>query len=326
MLGASAGFSATPAAADDVANAQKRANAAAQQLAQANTELAQIEDDIVKVEADQKATQDELAGLRSAVQQTVVRSYIHAGGSDLPYLLGGDLNAEVTANALARFVTMGSFDSIDRYRALEADLESGASLLADRKAAQAAAVDQLNATRASALKEIARLQELQRKREAAAAAQRARQAAAAAGSRRTSSPRGGPAPQIMGGSWLCPVAGAHAFGNDYGDSRSGGRHHAGNDILAVRGTPIVAPVAGTVTFRSVSLGGRSFFLEGVDGNEYFGTHLSGYAGGDRTVSAGEVIGYVGDDGNARGTPHLHFEIHPGHHGTINPYPTLSAHC
>ena len=65
-----------------------------------------------------------------------------------------------------------------------------------------------------------------------------------------------------------PGWGAHAFGNDYGDSRSGGRRHAGNDILASRGAPIVAPVAGTVSFRSVSLGGRSFFLEGVDGNEY----------------------------------------------------------
>ncbi len=177
----------------------------------------------------------------------MVRSYIHAGGSDLPFLLGGDLNAEVRANALARFVTMGSFDQIDRYRALQADLESGAALLADRKAAQGAAVEQLNTKRASALKELARLQELQRKREQAAAAQRARAAAsAAAASRRTSTSRG-VAPQIMGGSWLCPVAGAHAFGNDYGDSRSGGRHHAGNDILATRGTPIVAPVAGTVT-------------------------------------------------------------------------------
>jgi len=327
LIGAFSGLSATSASADDVTNAQKRANAAAQKLAQANTDLAQIEDDIVKVEADQKATEAELAGLRSAVQETAVRSYVHAGGSDLPFLLGGDLNAEARANALARFVTMGSFDQIDRYRALEADLESGAALLADRKAAQAAAVDDLNTKRASALKELARLQELQRKREqAAAAAQRARAAAsAAASSRRTSTARGA-APQIMGGSWLCPVAGAHAFGNDYGDARSGGRHHAGNDILAARGTPIVAPVAGTVSFRSVSVGGRSFFLEGVDGNEYFGTHLSGYAGGARSVSAGEVIGYVGDDGNARGTPHLHFEIHPGHHGTINPYPTLSAHC
>ena len=320
-------LSPTPASADDVANAQKRANAAAQQLAQANTELAQIDDDIVKVEADQQATEAELAGLRSVVQETVVRSYVHAGGSDLPYLLGGDLNAEVRANALARFVTMGSFDTIDRYRALSADLESGAALLADRKSAQAAAVEQLNTKRASALKELARLQELQRKREQAAAAQRARAAAsAAAASRRTSTSRS----VLRRRSWAargCVRSRAlHAFGNDYGDSRSGGRHHAGNDILASRGTPIVAPVAGTVTFRSVSLGGRSFFLEGVDGNEYFGTHLSGYAGGARSVSAGEVIGYVGDDGNARGTPHLHFEIHPGHHGTINPYPTLAAHC
>ena len=111
------------------------------------------------------------------------------------------------------------------------------------------------------------------------------------------------------------------FGNDYGDSRSGGRHHAGNDILATRGTPIVAPVAGTVSFRNVSLGGRSFFLEGVDGNET-SARISRIRRGARSVSAGEVIGYVGDDGNARGTPHLHFEIHPGHHGTINPYPTL----
>ena len=121
------------------------------------------------------------------------------------------------ANAYARFVTMGSFDQIDRYRALEADLDSGAALLADRKAAQAAAVEQLNTKRASALKELARLQELQRKREQAAAAERAR-AAASAASRRTSTSRGA-APQIMGGSWLCPVVGAHAFGNDYGDSR-----------------------------------------------------------------------------------------------------------
>ena len=201
-------MSVTPAAADDVATAQKRANAAAQKLAEANTELAQIEDDIVKVEADQRATEAELVGLRSAVQETAVRSYIHAGGADLPFLLGGDLNAEVRANALARFVTMGSFDQIDRYRALQADLESGAALLADRKAAQGAAVEQLNATRASALKELARLQELQRKREQAAAAQRARAAAsAAAASRRTSTSRG-VVPQIMGGSWLCPVVGA----------------------------------------------------------------------------------------------------------------------
>ena len=328
LIGAVGGLGAAPAGADDVASAQRRANAAAQALAEANTDLALIEDDIVKVQADQAATEAELATLRTVVQETVVRSYVHAGGADIPYLLGGDLNAEARANALARFVTMGSFDQIDRYRALNADLQSGAQLLEQRKAEQTSAVEQLTAKREAATKELARLQELLRKRQQAEAARRARAAAAAAaaGRRTSASSRSGAAPLIMGGSWLCPVAGAHAFGNDYGDGRSGGRRHAGNDILAARGTPIVAPVAGTVSFRSVSLGGRSFFLEGVDGNEYFGTHLSGYAGGSRSVSAGEVIGYVGDDGNARGTPHLHFEIHPGRHGTVNPYPTLSAHC
>ena len=324
LIAAVGGLGATPAGADEVATAQRRANAAAAELANANTDLALIEDDIVRVESDQQATQTELDGLRTAVQATVVQSYVHVGGADLPFLLGGDLNVEVRANALARFVTMGSFDQIDRYRVLEADLESGAAVLADRKSAQSAAVEQLTAKRASAMKELARLEDLQRKRQQAEAARQAR-AAAAAATRRTSPARGA-TPLIMGGAWICPVAGAHAFGNDYGDSRSGGRHHAGNDILATRGTPIVAPVAGTVSFRSVSMGGRSFFLEGVDGNEYFGTHLSGYEGGSRSVSAGEVIGYVGDDGNARGTPHLHFEIHPGRHGTTNPYPTLQAHC
>jgi murein DD-endopeptidase MepM/ murein hydrolase activator NlpD len=325
VVASSAGFGLPAASADDVSTAQRRANAAANELSEAYTELADLDAEVARIENEHAAAEAELAGLRVIVNETAVRSYVHAGGADVPFLLGGDLNVEVRANALAQFVTMGSMDDIDRYRSMTADLETGAALLAQRKDAQAAAVERLRATKAAALKELARLQELKRKREQAEAARRARVAAAA--SRRGSSTAGTRSPVIrVPGNWACPVAGAYAFANDYGDRRSGGRSHKGNDIVAARGTPIVAPVAGFVAFRSVSLGGRSFFLQGVDGNEYFGTHLSGYAGGARSVSAGEVIGYVGDDGNASGIPHLHFEIHPGGGAAVNPYPTLSAYC
>jgi murein DD-endopeptidase MepM/ murein hydrolase activator NlpD len=127
--------------------------------------------------------------------------------------------------------------------------------------------------------------------------------------------------------YYCPVAGPRRFSDDYGDRRSGGRQHAGNDILAPYGTPIVAVIAGTVHPAYSGAGGISLYLRGVDGVEYFYAHNSRNAAGDgEHVAAGEVIAYVGNTGNARGGPsHLHFERHVGG-SAVNPYRFLVAAC
>jgi murein DD-endopeptidase MepM/ murein hydrolase activator NlpD len=81
-------------------------------------------------------------------------------------------------------------------------------------------------------------------------------------------------------------------------------------------------VAGTVQFIVGSVGGNQFFLDGVDGVRYLGSHLDSFKGKDRKVAAGEVLGFVGTSGNAQGSsPHLHFGIYIDGKA-VNPYPTL----
>jgi len=125
--------------------------------------------------------------------------------------------------------------------------------------------------------------------------------------------------------WLCPVQDA-AFFNDWGFPRSGGRFHEGNDLFAPLGTPIVSPVSGRLHQVVGDLGGYQFNLEGDDGHLYIGSHMDRFAR-DGSVQAGDVIGYVGDSGNARGSrPHLHFEIYAEGENPVNPYPTLAETC
>jgi murein DD-endopeptidase MepM/ murein hydrolase activator NlpD len=136
-----------------------------------------------------------------------------------------------------------------------------------------------------------------------------------------------PEPSPPSGGMVCPVAGASSYSDTYGAARSGGRSHEGVDLIAPAGTPLVAVVSGSVEFGSSPLGGNSLWLHGSDGNAYFYAHLSGFEGSSRDVSQGEVIGYVGSTGNANGTNHLHFEVHPGGGSSVNPYPyVVNAGC
>ena len=142
--------------------------------------------------------------------------------------------------------------------------------------------------------------------------------------RAPSSPRRGSGPLLM------PVAGVTGddLRDSFGDPRSGGRSHRGIDIFAPRWTEVVAVTEGTlVDVVEGGLAGRSLWLVGRDGRSYFYGHLQDWARGisdGLEVEPGEVVGYVGNTGNAAGLPtHLHFEIHDGDRA-INPYPVLAG--
>lgn len=137
---------------------------------------------------------------------------------------------------------------------------------------------------------------------------------------------GGSAPVSAG--MACPVGQPRSFTDTWGAARSGGRAHRGTDILAPYGTPVYAIVDGTWSIQSPGpSAGLWAILRGSDGNQYWYMHLQSHtvANGAR-VTAGQQTATNGDTGNARGTPHVHFELHPGGGSAINPYATLRRAC
>lgn len=224
-------------------------------------------------------------------------------------------------------------DEVDRLRAIEAQR------LADEAVQQALAAEQREQQRQ--LEALEQRQAEQRRQE-----QEALAAAAAAGitsddntsgnlgasggevGGRTGGGGPGTNPRAAGSGYvdttiICPVQGPSGYGDTWGAPRSGGRRHQGVDMLAPTGTPLQAVIGGFVAHRSNRLGGITLSLIGDNGNRYYYAHLSAYEGEPGRVEQGQVIGLIGDSGNATGVPHLHFEIRPGGGVPVNPYPSVA---
>ena len=143
--------------------------------------------------------------------------------------------------------------------------------------------------------------------------------------------------RFSAGGYVFPIFGPVSFGDSFGAPRPGvpGGWHHGEDIFAPLGAPLLAVADGTIhTVGFNRLGGYRFWLRDTLGNDFYYAHLSAYtplAIEGTSVEAGDVIGFVGDTGDAEGgSPHLHFEIHPaamlglGYDGVVAPYPILVA--
>jgi hypothetical protein len=152
-------------------------------------------------------------------------------------------------------------------------------------------------------------------------------------------PKASSVPQIV-----FPVVGAVDYRDDFGEPRVG-HSHQGNDLMAPRRSPAVATEDGRIKFWTTSsLAGCMLYLYGASGTTYLYIHLNndltkrndnrgkcvpgvaywpGIKDGAK-VKAGQPIAFVGDSGDADGTPHLHFELHPNDGAAVSPFPYLQS--
>jgi len=148
-------------------------------------------------------------------------------------------------------------------------------------------------------------------------------------------PPSGLTPRLTAGGYVFPVYGPSSFTDTFGAPRASVVWHHGGDIFASLGAPVLAVTDGIAfSVGWNDIGGNRLWLRDQQGNQFYYAHLSAFsplAVNGARIQAGDVLGFVGDTGDAAGTPyHLHFEIHPkallglGYDGVVNPTSYLLA--
>jgi peptidoglycan LD-endopeptidase LytH len=344
----------------EISAVQRQANRVAASISALNQQYEAVTADVAALTAQQAMLQGRLDALGQSLRAVALKRYVTAA-SDFTSVLGlslGDPNSAAIGRYMTEFSTGGGTEQIDEYRATAADLEQTATTLRQRQSQAARQRDSVTSAQAALQRRLQDLQAAQVKArndaavQTALARQRAADAAkvqaAAKPEPPTTAPAPGAAPTVLavqaqpattaapaapaatpkpsfpvGGGFVCPVIGATAFSDSYGDSHQGIRH-LGVDMMGRLNQEIVAVVSGTARHTHSGLGGNQIWLYGDDGNRYFYAHLNRYGPAGK-VSAGQVIGYMGSTGDT-GAIHLHFEVHPGGGAAVNPTPIVTAYC
>ena len=322
MTAAAVPAGARPRATDQPVTAKAlkaQANQAAAKYAAAEAVYARLDDQIAGLERQVGDLQSRIGPLRNRITRQAVALYqgdVAAAAvtqlEAVAAMMRSDRSAHLVADLSARDVPAinALLDTkqgiLDRQSALAARRHDQDQTMADLAAQRDQISAELTAMAAVLPPATPHLPLPRSSRSASALGQRLRKGAAPA--------------------FVCPIDGPLAFSDDFGAPRPGGRRHMGNDLLSPAGTPNVAVVDGTIETRAWAGGGITIFLAGVDGNTYVYMHLMRIVGEvPRQVTQGELIGLVGNTGDAQGF-HTHFEFHPGGGPAVSPYPLVSAAC
>jgi murein DD-endopeptidase MepM/ murein hydrolase activator NlpD len=300
---------------------QKELDAATARYIDAREALEGTQERLAAAERDVQTQQNRMRKARKALDDQAAEMYRTGPGNGVAALLEGDPGAAADRMEFLDAIARHRADIIEEARAATSAYDAA---LAEATTARdrAAALTEQREEAAGKLK--VRFAEAKKLADQAAAKARAVSAPSGGGGG-----GGGGRGPVTGGA-ACPLGQPRSFTDTWGASRSGGRAHQGVDMMTPHGTPLYAFVSGTVT-RTRSgggLGGVTLYLRGNNGDEYYYAHLQQLmVSAGQKVQAGEQVGTAGSSGNASASaPHLHFEVHPGGGGAVNPYPYVKPVC